>query len=217
MESHFLTEKAMSTDTFKSCLTKGQEVVKAIAQNDTNIIGFGEMGIGNTSASSMIMSYLCNLSVEDCVGKGTGVDSEQLEQKTNILKQAKQFHGEIENVEDVFATFGGFEMAQMCGAMLEAFKQNMVILIDGFIATSVFLAAEKINPEIRQNAIFCHESNEKGHKLLLEKLNAKPILNLGLRLGEGTGCAVAYPIIKSAVAFINEMASFESAGVSEKI
>ena len=114
------------------------------------------------------------------------------------------------------AWFGGFEIMQMTGAILEAKKMNMLILIDGFISSAACLCACKINPEIMENAIFCHQSDEKGHNLLLQYLKAKPLLKLNMRLGEGSGCAVAFPIIKSAVAFLNEMASFESAGVSNK-
>ncbi|NQX91261.1 MAG: nicotinate-nucleotide--dimethylbenzimidazole phosphoribosyltransferase [Flavobacteriales bacterium] len=212
----FLNDKAMSDEDFQSCLNKGRMVVENIASGNTNIIGFGEMGIGNTSSSAMIMSYLCNLPIQDCVGRGTGVDDEQLKKKISILEQAKENHGHLKTVEEVFSTFGGFEMAQMCGAMLEASNKNMIILVDGFIASAVFLAASKMDPNIFQNAIFCHESDEKGHKLLLQYLEADPILKLGLRLGEGTGCALAYPLVESAVNFLNDMASFESAGVSEK-
>ena len=213
----FDREKAMSIEEFNSCVLKGSNLVEELAGNRSNIIGFGEMGIGNTSSSAMLMSYLCDYSVEDCVGKGTGINTEQLEEKIRILKKAKQLHGPLKTVEEIFSTFGGFEMAQMYGAMLKAYEKNMLILVDGFIASAVFLAAYKTNPRIMENALFCHQSDEKGHQLLLEYLNAKPILNLGLRLGEGTGCALAYPIIESAVNFLNEMASFESAGVSNKV
>ncbi|MCH2046296.1 MAG: nicotinate-nucleotide--dimethylbenzimidazole phosphoribosyltransferase [Saprospiraceae bacterium] len=212
----FLNARAMSAEEFQECLQKGRAVVKDIALQNTNIIGFGEMGIGNTSSSAMLMSYLCDLPIEDCVGKGTGINEQQVKQKIEILQQAKTFHGDLNTTEEVFAVFGGFEMAQMCGAMLEALKHNMIILVDGFIATAVFLAAYKMNPEIINNAIFCHQSDEKGHARLLRYLKADPILKLGLRLGEGTGCALAYPLIESAVNFLNDMASFESAGVSEK-
>ena len=213
---NFLIQKAMSSAEFKECIQKGRAIVKEIALQKTNIIGFGEMGIGNTSASAMLMSYLCKLPIADCVGKGTGVNDEQLKQKIKILTQAKYFHGALNEVNEVFEAFGGFEMAQMCGAMLEAFDQNMIILVDGFISTAVFLAASKFNNNIIKNAIFCHQSDEKGHALLLDEIGVEPILNIGLRLGEGTGCALAYPLIKSAVSFLNDMASFESASISEK-
>ena len=212
----FLSDQAMTSAQLSECITKGQAVVKDIAATGTNIIGFGEMGIGNTSAAAMIMSYLCDLPLEQCVGKGTGLNDEQLDKKLNILQQAKDFHGDITDPEQVCATFGGFEMAQMYGAMLEAYEQNMIILVDGFIASSVFLVASKVKPAIVDNAVFCHLSDENGHRLMLQQLKVSPILRLGMRLGEGTGCALAYPIIQSAVNFLNEMASFESAGVSEK-
>ncbi|MCM5663747.1 nicotinate-nucleotide--dimethylbenzimidazole phosphoribosyltransferase [Galbibacter mesophilus] len=212
----FLEEKAMTAAQFQDSIEKGASIVKEIAQSGTNIIGFGEMGIGNTSSSAIIMSYLCNIPIEDCVGKGTGVEGDQLSNKINILKKTKDFHGTITSPEEVLTTFGGFEMVQMYGAMLEAQRQGMIILVDGFIASTVFLAAYKTNPSIQKNAIFCHLSDESGHLRLLNYLNAEPILKLNMRLGEGTGCALAYPLIKSAVAFLNEMASFESASVSEK-
>ena len=213
----FLNSKAMSDEKFEECLENGKRLVAAIAEQKTNVIGFGEMGIGNTSASSMIMSYLSDVPLKDCIGKGTGLDQKQLTQKINILEQAKAFHGKIDNVKSIFSSFAGFEMAQMLGAMLEAYAQNMIILVDGFIASTVFLAAKKLQPSIQENAIFCHQSDEKGHKLLLNYLAAKPILKINLRLGEGTGCALAFPILQSAVNFLNEMASFESAGISKKI
>ena len=212
----FLTDKAMSTEQFQECIGKGKSIVKEVASQKSNVIGFGEMGIGNTSSSTMLMSYFCGLPIKDCVGKGTGLDDSQLEQKIKTLEQAKAFHGDLEGAEEIFRTFGGFEMAQMCGAMLEAYEKNMIILVDGFIATTVFYAANKMNPSIINNAIFCHQSEEKGHAKLLALLNAEPILKLNLRLGEGTGCALAYPLIESAIKFLNEMASFDSAGVSNK-
>jgi nicotinate-nucleotide--dimethylbenzimidazole phosphoribosyltransferase len=162
------------------------------------------------------MSYLCNLPIEQCVGKGTGLNDEQLQNKIATLKQAKAFHGVKENPKEVLQTFGGFEMAQMCAAMLTAFENNMIILVDGFIASGAFLVAQKMNPLIKTHAIFCHLSDEFGHQYLLNFLQAEPLLKLNMRLGEGTGCAVAYPIIESAVAFLNNMASFESAGVTNK-
>lgn len=212
----FLQEKAMTENQLQQCFDKGATIINQIAKDGCNIIGFGEMGIGNTSSATMLMSYLCNLTIEKCVGRGTGLNDIQLENKIAVLKQAQALHGNIENPKDVLQTFGGFEIAQMCAAMLTAFEKNMIILVDGFIASSAFLVAYKLNPSIINNAIFCHLSDEFGHQNLLNYLGAEPLLKLNMRLGEGTGCAVAYPIIESVVAFLNRMASFESAGVSNK-
>jgi nicotinate-nucleotide--dimethylbenzimidazole phosphoribosyltransferase len=212
----FLHQKAMTETQLIQCFDKGKEIVTQIANEGCNILGFGEMGIGNTSSASMLMSYLCNLPIEKCVGRGTGLNDLQLENKIAILNKAKSLHGNIENPKEVLQTFGGFEMAQMCAAMLTAFENNMIILVDGFIASGAFLVAQKMNPLIKTHAIFCHLSDEFGHQYLLNFLQAEPILKLNMRLGEGTGCAVAYPIIESAVAFLNNMASFESAGVTNK-
>ena len=155
--------------------------------------------------------------LEKCIGKGTGLNEEQFAHKQTILRQAFDAHQiDVQNPYDVLQTFGGFEIASMTSTILESFEQNLIIMVDGFIASAAFLAAYKINPAIITHAIFCHQSDESGHALLLNYLKAKPLLNLGLRLGEGTGCAIAYPIIQSAVHFINEMASFESAAVSNK-
>ena len=213
---NFLIEKAMTAEQLQHCFAKAREIIEITYANDCNIIGFGEMGIGNTSSASMLMSALCNLPIEDCVGRGTGLDDAQLQHKLTILRQAQQNHPKPLNAQEALQFFGGFEIAQICGAMLAAYEKNMLILVDGFIATSAFLCAYHIKPEIIKNAIFCHQSDEQGHQKMLNYLNAKPILNLGMRLGEGTGCAIAYPIIQSAVNFMNEMASFESAGVSNK-
>tara|TARA_Y100000816_G_C26075700_1_gene566194 strand:+ start:470 stop:1471 length:1002 start_codon:yes stop_codon:yes gene_type:complete len=212
----FLKSKAMQSDEYDQCIIKGKTIVKDIALQGTNIIGFGEMGIGNTSSSSIIMSYICNYPIKDCVGRGTGINDKQLKNKIKILEESKSFHGSLNDIEEILASFGGYEMVQMCGAMLEAYNQNMIILVDGFIASTVFLASAKINPDIIENAIFCHLSDEKAHALLLKYLDVEPLLKLGLRLGEGTGCALAFPIIQSSVNFLNEMASFDSAGVSNK-
>lgn len=212
----FIAQPAMSMSQFDECIDYGKAIVKKTAQSGSNIIGFGEMGIGNTATSAIIMSYLCDLPIEQCAGRGTGVDDEQLQNKIAVLQKAKDFHGAIADPQVLCATFGGFEMTQMCGAMLEAFEQGMIILVDGFIASSVFLVAHRINPAIIKNAIFCHLSDEQGHRRILEHLQVQPVLQMGLRLGEGTGCALAYPIIQSAVDFLNDMASFADAGVSEK-
>jgi len=211
----FLHTQAMTENQLQECFLKGEEIVTEIHSKGTNVIGFGEMGIANTSSATMLMSVLCDLPISKCVGRGTGLNDEQFNHKIEILEKAKVKH-QAKNPMDVLHTFGGFEIAQMCGAMLTALKKNMLILVDGFIASSAFLVAYSINQEILNNAIFCHLSDEYGHKNMLDFMGVEPILNLQMRLGEGTGCAVAYPIIQSAVNFLNEMASFESAGVSQK-
>lgn len=213
---NFLNESAMTLEQLEQSFFYAKQIVDKIAQNGTNIIGFGEMGIGNTSSAAMIVHYLIDLSLEKCVGRGTGLNDEQLQNKINILAQAKETHGEILDPKQILATFGGFEVAQMTGAMLAAYEHNMLLMIDGYIASAAILVASKLKPEILNNAIFCHQSDEIGHQYLLDYFNEEPILKINLRVGEGTGCALAYPIIKSAVNFFNEMASFKSAGVTNK-
>jgi len=212
----FLHVPAMSETEVKLCFEKGKLIVETIAKSGSNCIGFGEMGIGNTSTASILMSLITGFSIEECVGKGTGVSDEKFIRKQNILKKAIGNYSGQADLTSKLSYFGGFEILQMAGGMLSAFENKMLILVDGFICTVAFLIASKINPNIKQNAIFCHCSAEKAHQKLLNYLDAKPILNLDLRLGEGTGCAVAFPILKSAEAFLNEMASFESAGISKK-
>lgn len=212
----FVSEPAMTQAQCIAALNEGGNLVEEAFEDACNIIGFGEMGIGNTSSASMLMHLLTDIPLEDCIGAGTGLDNNGLERKRTVLEVALDFHGKKANPMDVLSTFGGFEIAMMCGAMLKAAELKMIIMVDGFIATSAFLMASQFNKEVRDYAIFCHKSQEKGHTLLLDYINAEPILDLGMRLGEGTGCAVAFPIIQSAANFLNDMASFESAGVSNK-
>lgn len=209
-----LQEAAMTLEEVSKCIKLGAKIVQDISAKGCNIIGFGEMGIGNTSAASLLMSKICNFPVSVCVGRGTGVDDEGLKHKTSILKQVLTKHESVNNPLEILASVGGLEIAQMVGAMLQSAHNQMIILIDGFIATSAFLVAHALEANILEYAIFCHQSDENGHCLMLEYLNAEPLLKLNLRLGEGTGCALAYPLVQAAVNFLNEMASFESAGVS---
>ena len=210
----FLHGPAMSATELQLCFGKGSEIVADIVKTGCNCIGFGEMGIGNTATASVLMSIILSLPIEDCVGKGTGITDEKLIQKINILKKCLDNHDGATDLESTLAYFGGFEIMQIVGGMLEAKKQNMLILVDGFICSVAFLIAFKKNPTIMANAIFCHSSAEQGHQKILDYLGVRSILQLDLRLGEGTGCAIAFPIIESAVAFLNEMGSFKSAGVS---
>lgn len=212
----FLHIPAMSETELHLCFEKGKSIVDNIAKTGSNCIGFGEMGIGNTSTASVLMSVVTGLPIEECVGKGTGIEQEKLIQKQNLLKIAIENYSGEDQLEQQLAYFGGFEIIQIAGGMLAAYENKMLILVDGFICSVAFLIASQINPEIKNNAVFCHCSAEKAHGKLLNYLDAKPILNLDLRLGEGTGCAIAFPVLKSAEVFLNNMASFESAGVSRK-
>lgn len=213
---NIIEEPAMTPEEYQQALANGRSVVAGIAETGCNIIGFGEMGIGNTSASSLMMSKLFDIPVVSCIGRGTGLNDDQLQNKIRILSSAIEKYPEVAAVDEIAQTFGGLEIVQMMGAMDEAFRQNMLIMVDGFIATVAVAAVWKKIPEILDHCIFCHVSDESAHLRLLELLGQKVLLNLNLRLGEGTGCALAYPLIQSAVGFLNEMSSFEDAQVSNK-
>ena len=211
-------EPAMSLDICHKAMQKGAEIVADMIEKGTNVIGFGEMGISNTSSASLIMSTLCDVPLTECVGKGTGATGDFLKQKLETLQSVQKFHGLTteEDAESVLATFGGFEIAQMTGSMLEAASKQCIILVDGFISTAAFLVAYSMAPEIREFTVFTHRSEELGHTRALAYLKADPLLDLQMRLGEGTGCAAGYPLLQMAVAILNAMASFDSAGITGK-
>jgi nicotinate-nucleotide--dimethylbenzimidazole phosphoribosyltransferase len=214
---NYAETNAMSEQEVISAIEKGKQVIAQIASTGCNCIGLGEMGIGNTSSASLIMSAITRLSIEVCTGRGAGADNSQLQTKIKTLKQVYTFH-ELQHYYDkpiqLLSKVGGFEIAMLAGAYIQAAGEKMIIVVDGFISTAALLVAKMFNPQILENCIFAHTSGEKGHEQMLAYLNAKPLLNLGLRLGEGTGSALAIPLIQSSVNFLNEMASFESAGVS---
>lgn len=214
---NFLQEPAMTLEECRVALEKGAQLAKSEIANGTNILGFGEMGIGNTTSAAALMSALCDIPPEQCVGRGTGLDDAGVRKKADVVRQALAFHRlDNRNPLAVLAAFGGFEIAMMAGAMLGAAQGGAVLLIDGFIATSALLVASRLEPNILDYSIYSHCSGEAGHARLLQELEAEPLLNLGMRLGEGTGTTMAYPLVQAAVNFLNEMASFESAGVSER-
>ncbi|MBN2337546.1 MAG: nicotinate-nucleotide--dimethylbenzimidazole phosphoribosyltransferase [Acidobacteria bacterium] len=208
-------EPAMSLGQCEEAMARGRDFVRREAENGCNTIGFGEMGIGNTSASSLLMHRFTGLPIGICTGAGAGMQGEQLSHKQRVLEEISGKYDPRTPLETL-ATFGGLEIAMMTGAFLEARGRGMVMLIDGFIATVSLLTACQFDPSAAQNAIFCHLSDERGHAVLLEHFQARPVLQLDMRVGEGTGAAVALPVIQSAVAFLNEMASFEEAGVSNR-
>jgi nicotinate-nucleotide--dimethylbenzimidazole phosphoribosyltransferase len=214
----YLDGAAMSAEQRDTAMAKGAEIVRQLAAEGCTVIGFGEMGIGNTAAASLITHCLTELPLAACVGRGTGLDDAGLARKQALLEQALAAWPERNNAPlDVLARFGGFEIAMMAGAMLAAAQAQMLVLVDGFICGSAALTAARIASDFLDYAVFCHASAEAGHRAQLAALQASPLITLDLRLGEGTGAALAWPLVRAACAFLNEMASFESAGVSEKI
>ncbi|MGF1823623.1 nicotinate-nucleotide--dimethylbenzimidazole phosphoribosyltransferase [Vibrio splendidus] len=220
--NNFANEAAMSLETVERGIELGTELVCRTISNGTNIIMFGEMGIGNTSSASAILSALSNRAAAECVGLGTGINNEQLARKVAVVEQGvarckglelKEVK-KLKDIKEVLAQVGGYEIVQMVGGFLGAYQNRTPILVDGFIVSVAAYVATLIEPSCRDYMIFAHRSEESGHKILLELLDAEPLLDLGLRLGEGTGAALAMPIIRAAAEFYNNMASFESAGVT---
>lgn len=217
---NFLYDPAMSEAEWLKALEVGAEQVDACANEGCNIICFGEMGIGNTSPSSILMHLFENIPLKQCVGCGSGLNSEGVRHKLGVLRRAVENSGFTPSncTEDASATiryFVGFEMAAAIGGMLRAAERRLVILVDGFIMTACMLAASKIDKAVTDYAVYGHCGDEGGHRLMLDKMGANPLLNLGLRLGEGTGALVAYPIVQSAVAMLNEMDNFSHAEITK--
>lgn len=209
---NFSQQAAMSIAQAEHALILGAQLAESEIANGSNLLAFGEMGIANSSAAAAILAALSDAPVASCVGLGTGINTEQLAKKIALVTQA------IARIKDksplnIIAEVGGFEIAQICGAMLATAQAGKIILVDGFIVSAAALLAVQFNPRARDYMIFAHQSEETGHQLMLSMLKAKPLLNLGLRLGEGTGAALVLPLIKSAISFYNDMATFESAGV----
>ncbi|MGE5451712.1 MAG: nicotinate-nucleotide--dimethylbenzimidazole phosphoribosyltransferase [Acidobacteriota bacterium] len=203
---------AMTRAQCQAALEQGAEVIRGLPGN---AVLLGEMGIGNTSSAALLMSRLTGTPLSQCVGRGTGLDEQGVQRKLAVLEQALQANAQAQSPWDALAALGGFEIAMMCGAMLQAAAQNRVIVVDGFIATSALLVAQAVQPAVLQRCVFAHQSDESGHARLLGHLQGKPLLQLGLRLGEGSGAALAWPLLESACAILRDMASFADAGVSQ--
>lgn len=210
---NFLTDPAMTKEACTIAIQAGSNLVLRQYEGGCNCIGFGEMGIGNTSSAALLMHCLTGLPLAQCVGRGAGLNDRQLQHKLSILQQALTRHQDVTEPLDVLAAFGGFEIAMMAGAFLKAAELGMLILVDGFIAGAALLVAHQLYPQTLDYCVFSHVSSEQGHQALLHRFNAKPLLNLELRLGEGSGIALAYPLLQSAILFLNEMATFAEAGV----
>lgn len=212
---NYLHEAAMTKEEVEKAIAYGAEVTDIYFQKGCNVISFGEMGVGNTSTSSLWMTCLTGIPLASCVGAGSGLNEEGVRRKYNVLNQALQNYKGSSDVLEVLTWFGGYEMVMAVGAMLRAAEHKMTLLIDGFIMTNCILAASRFYPDVLSYAVFGHSGDEYGHHLLLDYLGVEAILSLGLRLGEGSGAICAYPIIESAVRMINEMHSFTDAAITK--
>ncbi|HJD94785.1 MAG TPA: nicotinate-nucleotide--dimethylbenzimidazole phosphoribosyltransferase [Bacteroides togonis] len=212
---NYLYEAAMTQEEMELCIERGAEVVRRCHEEGSNVLSFGEMGIGNTSSSSLWMTYFTGIPLEQCVGAGSGLNQQGIRHKYEVLKRSMENYNGDGSATDIIRYFGGLEMVMAVGAMLQAAELKMLILVDGFIMTNCMLAAMQLCPAVKDYAIFGHCGDESGHKLILEYMQAKPLINLGLRLGEGTGAICAYPLVDSAVRMINEMDNFPHASITK--
>ncbi len=210
----FSITSAMSMDTVQQGLLFGAKQIEELNQTGCNTVSFGEMGIGNTSTAAAIFCALTSSTADAAVGRGTGISDEQLAKKRQLVDDAMTLHqGKLNTPEEILSAVGGFEIVQMVGAMLKAAEHRMLVLIDGFICTAAAMLAVRMIPAARDYMVFSHQSGEGAHALMLQELEATPLFNLGMRLGEGTGSVLALPIIKAACSFYNDMASFEDLGI----
>lgn len=214
--ANYLERPAMSAEQRDEAIGRGRALAHRLAGEGCNVLGFGEMGIGNTASASLLTHCLTGASLDQVTGRGTGLDDAGLARKRDLLAQAIARGGRPGDPLEALAEYGGFEIAMMAGAMLGAAEKRMLLLIDGFIVTAALLVAHRLAPAILPYCVFCHRSGEPGHAVQHAHLDARPLLQLGLRLGEGTGAALAYPLVEAAAGFLNEMASFASAGVSDR-
>lgn len=212
---NFLHGPAMTREEMETAIERGSRVVNKVFCDGCNVVSFGEMGSGNTSSSSMWMHAFTGIPLADCIGAGAGLDKPGVSHKLDVLTRAWENYSGDGSPESYIEWFGGYEMVMAVGGMLRAAELGMIILVDGFIMTACILAASKLYPEVLDYAIFGHQGDESGHKLMLQAMNADPILHLDLRLGEGSGAVCAYPILDSAMRMINEMDNFQSVGVTK--
>ncbi|RFO98710.1 nicotinate-nucleotide--dimethylbenzimidazole phosphoribosyltransferase [Rhodoferax lacus] len=204
---------AMTPAQCTAAMEQGRELVRGLPGN---ALLLGEMGIGNTSAASLILARLAGLDIAVCTGAGTGLDAPAVLRKTEVLREVLALHAAAVQPLDVLAAMGGFEIATMVGAVMQAAEERRVVVVDGFIASSAVVVAHALQPLVLQRCVFAHRSGERGHEFMLQHLGVQALLDLGLRLGEGSGAALAWPLLQSACTILRDMASFASAGVSEK-
>lgn len=210
--NNFCEQAAMSQETVQQALTAGAAQVN----DKCHLFVGGEMGIGNTTAAAALSSALLGLPVEQTVGRGTGIDDRGLSLKRDAVQRALDLHMEDDIApQDILQRLGGLEIAALTGAYIAAAQHRIPILVDGYICSTAALVACRLNPEVRHWMVFAHQSTEPGHQHLLQALSAQPLLDFGMRLGEGSGAAVAVPLLRAACQLHNQMATFAEAGVSD--
>ena len=216
---NFLYEPAMNEKEFDKAIQVGSDLVDDCLKEGCRVLCIGEMGIGNTSPSSIWMSLFGDIPLKDCIGAGAGLNNDGIRHKYEVLSKALARHqsylSPLTSHLLPLRIFGGFEMIAAIGAMLRAAEQHLVILVDGFIMTACALGAIRLYPATQDYMIFTHCGDESGHKMMLDILGAKPLLHFGLRLGEGTGALCAYPLVDSAVRMMNEMNTFDKAKITK--
>ena len=215
---NFLYDPAMTEEQFGQALNVGVELVDDCVAEGCRVLCVGEMGIANTSPSSIWMHLFCHIPLERCIGAGAGLDSAGVHHKYEVLSRSLERYNQLSSLTSHLSPltyFGGFEMVAAIGAMLRAAEQHLIILVDGFIMTACALAAIQLEPESRHYMVFTHCGDESGHRLMLDAMHAEPLLHLGLRLGEGTGALCAFPIVDSAVRMMNEMNNFKDAAITK--
>jgi nicotinate-nucleotide--dimethylbenzimidazole phosphoribosyltransferase len=213
---NFIAEPAMTPEECADALQLGNEIVERVMPLASNTLVLGEMGIGNTASAAMLMHGLTGRALSDCVGRGTGLDDKGLERKKQLLAQALGRRTPPTDPLTLLAEYGGYEIAMLTGAIMAGAARQATILVDGFTVTVAVALAVKLEPSVLNYCVFGHCSAEHAHRALLQHLRVQPLLDLGMRLGEGSGAAVALPVVQAAVSLFTEMATFEGAGVSNK-
>ena len=214
--ANYLHGPAMTPALVEAGLVSARRLVADCARAGSNTLLLGEMGIGNTASAALLMHGLTDLPLAVCVGRGTGLDDEGLARKTGLLEQALARAPRPDTVPALLARFGGFEIVMLVGALLAAREHRLLVLVDGFTVSVAAAAAMALDPSVQASLVFTHRSAERGHEALLAHLGVTPLLDLGMRLGEGSGAAVALPVVRAALALFGGMATFASAGVSNK-
>ncbi len=210
-------EAAMTADESREALKRGRMVVEEVVPRSGNTLVLGEMGIANTASAALLMHGLTGLPLVDCIGRGTGLDDAGLARKREVLGEACKRRQPPRDPLELLAEFGGYEIAMLVGALMSAAARRHLIVVDGFTVTVAAALAARIDPNVLDYCVFGHCSAEYAHRALLEHLRVEPLLDLGMRLGEGSGAAVALSVVRAALALFAEMATFDGAGVSEKI